>query len=317
MLAAAVRRGERQAIARCISGFERRDPIMQAVLRALLPLPDKAYRTGITGPPGAGKSTLTLQLVRALRAAGASVAVLAVDPSSPFTGGALLGDRVRMNDVAGDDQVFIRSLATRGALGGISAAVADAADVIDAAGFDHVLVETVGVGQSECDIVRLCDTTLVVLTPESGDEIQVVKAGLMEIADLFVINKDDRPGGDRLRAALRAMLDLAYSRQSARGWDAPILNTVAETGAGVAGLVAAMRGHRAHLELRGELRGRRRERRRHRVMQLAAELVAQRLWSPTRLASLQRLLDADGEAPLVIAQRLVDDCLPPDGEPPP
>jgi LAO/AO transport system kinase len=223
-----------------------------------------------------------------------------------------------MNDVAGDDQVFIRSLATRGALGGISAAVADAADLIDAAGFDYVLVETVGVGQSECDIVRLCDTTLVVLTPESGDEIQVAKAGLMEIADVFVINKDDRPGGDRLRAALRAMLDLAHSRQSARGWDAPIVNTVAETGAGVAGLVAAMREHRAHLELRGDLRSRRRERRRERVMQLAAELLAQRLWSPARLASLQRQLDAGGGAdPLVIAQSLVDDCLPYDGESPP
>jgi LAO/AO transport system kinase len=308
--AAAVRRGERAAVARCISALERRDPDMQALLQGLQPLPAQAYRIGLTGPPGAGKSTLTLQLVRALRAAGGKVGVLAVDPSSPFSGGALLGDRVRMNDVAGDEGVFIRSLATRGALGGLSAAVADAADVLDAAGFEHVLVETVGVGQSECDIVRLCDTTVVVLTPESGDEIQVAKAGLMEIADLFVINKDDRPGGERLRAALRSMLDQARARRPDRDWDTPILKTTADSGAGIADLAAALRQHRLHLQQHGELAVRRRERRRQQVVQLAAGLLEQRLWSPARRALLGQSLEAaGGEAALAIAQRLVDDFL--------
>ena len=307
--AAAVRCGERGAVARCISGVERGDPGMQDVLRGLQPFPAHAYRIGLTGPPGAGKSTLTLQLVRALRVAGGKVGVLAVDPSSPFSGGALLGDRVRMNDVAGDAGVFIRSFATRGALGGLSAAVADAADVLDAAGFDHVLVETVGVGQSECDIVRLCDTTVVVLTPESGDEIQVAKAGLMEIADLFVINKDDRPGADRLRAAVRAMLDQARARRPDSGWYIPILRTMAQSGAGVAALVAALHDHRRHQERGAELRSRRRQRRHERVLQLAAELLGGRLWSPARLESLQQALDAGNgqQSARVIAQRLVED----------
>ena len=252
-----------------------------------------------------------MQLVRALRAMGSRVAVLAVDPSSPFTGGALLGDRVRMNEVAGDEQVFIRSLATRGALGGLSAAVADAAALLDAAGFDQVLVETVGVGQSECDIVSLCDSTLVVLTPESGDEVQVAKAGLMEIADVFVINKVDRPGAERLRAAVRAMLDQALARHSEGGWDRPIVSTMAENGDGVAELIQAVHAHRDHQEQRGRLSTRRRQRLRGRVLQLATELLEQRLWSPARLEALQRALDAgDGqEAALVLAQRLVDDFL--------
>ena len=312
-LAAAVRRGERAAIGRCISSIERRDAAAQAFMRQLLPLPGRAYRIGMTGPPGAGKSTLTMQLVRALRTTASRVAVLAVDPSSPFSGGALLGDRVRMNDVAGDEQVFIRSLATRGELGGLSAAVADAADLLDAAGFDQVLIETVGVGQSECDIVRQCDTTLVVLTPESGDEVQVAKAGLMEIADVFVINKEDRPGADRLRAALRAMLDQAQSRHSGSGWDTPIVRTMAGSGAGVGELLQAVQAHRTHQEQRGGQRARRRERLHGRVLQLASELLEQRLWTAARLDSLQRAVEGDDaeQAALVIAQRLVDDFLSP------
>lgn len=309
-IAAAIRRGERAAIARAISRIERRDAGMDAVLEQLAAGGGASRRIGITGPPGAGKSTLCLQLVREFRRAGARVAVLAVDPSSPFTGGALLGDRVRMNDVAGDEQVFVRSFATRGALGGLSAAVADAAELFDAAGFDYLLIETVGVGQSECDIVRLCDCVLVVLTPESGDEIQVAKAGLMEIADVFVINKNDRPGGDRLRAALRAMLDLDTARRAARGCRPPIVSTVAEEGGGVPELAAAIREHDEQQQRSGAQAQRQRERRRQRVLQWLPRLIDRELWSPSRLALLDRALEErSGGSVLAIARRLVDDFL--------
>lgn len=196
------------ALARAVSIVENHRPGFDALASALHPRLGHARRIGITGPPGAGKSTITAQLVRHWRDAGKTVGVVAVDPTSPFTGGALLGDRIRMEDVALDPGVFIRSMATRGSLGGLASATRDVCDVLDAFGLDLILIETVGVGQSELDVARTADTTIVVLVPESGDSIQTLKAGVMEIADVFVVNKADRPGADRLRNDLELMLGL-------------------------------------------------------------------------------------------------------------
>ncbi|MCU0622731.1 MAG: methylmalonyl Co-A mutase-associated GTPase MeaB [Gemmatimonadaceae bacterium] len=196
------------ALARACSIVENQRPGFDALLAHLHPRIGRARRIGMTGPPGAGKSTLTTAMAAALRAQGRTVAILAVDPTSPFTGGALLGDRIRMERIALDPGVFIRSMATRGSLGGLAAATREVADVLDAFGFDDILLETVGVGQTELDIARTADTSVVVLVPESGDSIQTLKAGLMEIADLFVVNKSDRPGADRLRTELEVMLGM-------------------------------------------------------------------------------------------------------------
>jgi LAO/AO transport system kinase len=200
--------GHRAALARAISIVENHRDGFDALLAVCHPRLGRARRIGITGPPGAGKSTITTSLVEAMRAEGLTVAVVAVDPTSPFTGGALLGDRIRMERVALDPGVYIRSMATRGSLGGLAAATRETCDVLDAFGFDRVLIETVGVGQSELDVARTADTSVVVLVPESGDSIQTLKAGVMEIADLFVINKSDRPGADRLRGDVELMLGM-------------------------------------------------------------------------------------------------------------
>ncbi len=205
---AELRAGRAAAIARAVSIVENHRPGFDRLLAELHADVGRARRVGITGPPGAGKSTLTTALARTLREAGQRVAIVAVDPTSPFTGGALLGDRIRMEAIALDPGIFIRSLATRGSLGGLSSATREVCDVLDAAGFDTILIETVGVGQSELDVARAADTTLVVLVPESGDSIQTLKAGVMEIADVFVVNKADRPGAERLRNDIELMLGL-------------------------------------------------------------------------------------------------------------
>jgi LAO/AO transport system kinase len=209
------RAGRRVALARAISLVENERPGFRELLRQLHTGTGRAHRVGVTGPPGAGKSTLTAALIRHYRASAERVAVIAVDPTSPFTGGALLGDRIRMNDIAMDDGVFIRSMATRGSLGGLALATKEVADVMDAFGFDRIIVETVGVGQSELDIAAAADSTVVVLVPESGDGIQAMKAGLMEAADLFIVNKADRPGADRVAREISLMLHLR-SGQSLR-----------------------------------------------------------------------------------------------------
>jgi len=331
-------RGRPAALARAVSTVENHRPGFDALLGALHARTGRARRIGITGPPGAGKSTLTTALVAAMRAAGLTVAVVAVDPTSPFTGGALLGDRIRMERVALDPGVFIRSLATRGSLGGLSAATREAADVIDAFGFDRILVETVGVGQSELDVAGATDSTLVVLVPESGDAIQTLKAGLMEIADLFVVNKADRPGADRLRHDIQVMLGMrdgaaygnapahhgvdmrrivnparaareAAAEDDAARWTPPVLATAAVKEEGIAELLTALDRHHRYLEASGELRRRRRTRLRARVMEVVDDRLRTRLW---RDAATNAWLDAQlpaleaGETtPFVVADGLL------------
>jgi LAO/AO transport system kinase len=248
----AARGGDRRALARLLTAVENRTALAEPALRELYPLAGSAHIVGITGPPGAGKSTLVAALIAEVRAAGRPVAVIAVDPSSPITGGALLGDRVRMQRHAGDADVFIRSMAARGHAGGLASTTGAATAVLDAAGFDLVLVETVGTGQSEVEVAAAADTTVVLEAPEMGDEVQAIKAGLLEVADLVVVNKGDRPGAQRTAAQLRAMLVAApRAGRTGDGNDRPqpkqpeVLVTTAATGAGVPELLAALDRHRA------------------------------------------------------------------------
>jgi LAO/AO transport system kinase len=241
--------GDRLALARLLTAVENRTPVAEAALRALYPRAGRAHLVGITGPPGAGKSTLVAALIALVRAAGRPVAVLAVDPSSPITGGALLGDRVRMQAYAGDPDVFIRSMAARGHAGGLASTTSAAAAVVDAAGFDLIFIETVGTGQSEVEVAAAADTTVVLEAPEMGDEVQAIKAGLLEVADVVVVNKGDRPGAGRTASQLRAMLAAAGPRP-ADGDDRPrpkrpeVLVTTASTGDGVPELLAFIDHHR-------------------------------------------------------------------------
>jgi LAO/AO transport system kinase len=230
-----IRAGEVRAISRAITAIENNDASAEPLLRALFPHTGKAYRIGVTGAPGTGKSTLVDRLAAHYRGQQKPVGIIAVDPSSPFSGGAILGDRIRMQGHAGDSGIFIRSMATRGFLGGLARATADVALVLDAAGKEMVVVETVGVGQDEVDIVQLADCTVVVLVPGLGDEVQHIKAGLMEIGDIFVLNKADREGAERIEQQVLAMLSLAPERE---GWRVPLLRTVATEGKGVAELAA-------------------------------------------------------------------------------
>jgi LAO/AO transport system kinase len=253
--------GDRRALAELISRIEREEPEARAALAGLHARTGRARTVGITGAPGSGKSTLVAALAAATRkgAAGrppATVGIVAVDPTSPFSGGAILGDRIRMRDLAGDEGVFIRSMASRGHLGGLARATEGAVQAIDAAGFDVILIETVGVGQAEVEIARRARTVVVVETPGLGDDIQTLKAGILEIADVLVVNKADLPGADAIADSLRAMIELGGPADG--GWRAPILATVATTGRGVDALVEAIQRHQEHLRASGE--GERRER---------------------------------------------------------
>jgi LAO/AO transport system kinase len=240
--------GDPLALARTISRIENRDPEARLIFDRVYPRAGNGIRIGITGPPGAGKSTLVTRIALALRKEGVRVGIIAVDPTSPFTGGALLGDRIRMNDLLGEPGIFVRSMATRGSLGGLSDATLEAAEAMAAFGMDRILIETVGVGQSELDVAETADTTVVVLVPESGDVVQTMKAGLMEIGDVFVVNKADRDGADRLAAELRSTLDLA---PGGGGWRPPVVKTMGLDGTGVPDLVRAIGEHAAHARRTG------------------------------------------------------------------
>ncbi|ANH40287.1 putative GTPase [Nocardioides dokdonensis FR1436] len=269
------RAGEVRAVARLISLVEDESPLLREVMAALAPHTGHAQVVGITGSPGVGKSTSTNALVGALRAAGKSVGVLAVDPSSPFSGGALLGDRIRMQDHASDPGVYIRSMASRGHLGGLAWSTPQAVRVLDAAGYDVVLVETVGVGQSEIEVAAAADTTVVLLAPGMGDGIQAAKAGILEIGDVFVVNKADREGADRVRRDLRSMLALGDRPEDA--WRPGIVKTVASAGQGIDEVVAELGRHREWSQRTGEL-GRRRTRRARVEVEAIAVTALRRRW---------------------------------------
>ena len=268
-------KGERVPLARAISLVENEAPEAVPILDACFAASGRAFRIGVTGPPGAGKSTLVTRFALEYRRRGDTVAIVAVDPTSPFTGGALLGDRVRMGELSGDDGVFIRSMATRGSMGGLAVHTAQACDVLDAAGFSRILIETVGVGQSELEVAQAADSTVVVLVPESGDGVQAMKAGLMEIGDLFVINKADREGADRAAFAVKAALEL---RAPGHDWSPPVLLTTASSGEGVHEVVEQFEEHLEHLKRHGELD----RRRRRRMEQRLHDLMRERLWGEFR-----------------------------------
>lgn len=261
-------------MARLISLVEDESPLLREVMAALAPHTGSAQIIGITGSPGVGKSTSTNALVAELRKNDKRVGVLAVDPSSPFSGGALLGDRVRMQDHALDPEVYIRSMASRGHLGGLAWTTPQALRVLDAAGCDVILIETVGVGQSEVEIAGLADTTMVLLAPGMGDGIQAAKAGILEIGDMYVVNKADRDGADQVRRDLRGMLSLAQRREGA--WQPPILKTVAQKGEGLDEVVAEIEKHRAWLESTGELDKRRMRRARNEIEAIAVTALRAR-----------------------------------------
>jgi len=244
-----LRSGDTRALARAISTVENRQPGWTELLKALFPHTGKARVIGLTGAPGSGKSTLVDQLAKHYRKKeeNQTVGIIAVDPTSPYTGGAILGDRIRMQDHHGDPGIFIRSMATRGSLGGLARATADAATVLDASGRDVVMIETVGVGQDEVDIVRLADATIVILVPGMGDDVQTIKAGIMEIADIFVINKSDRDGAERVEREIRTMQSLAMRTRDDR-WTPPIVKTVASEGVGTEELAKAIADYEAYLK---------------------------------------------------------------------
>jgi len=299
--------GRPRAVARLISLVEDRSEHVREISAALAPTAGRAHVVGITGSPGVGKSTSTSALVSALRAAGRRVGVLAVDPTSPFTGGALLGDRIRMQEHATDDGVYIRSMASRGHLGGLSASAPQALRVFDAAGCDVVLVETVGVGQSEVEISGIADTTLVLLAPGMGDGIQAAKAGILEIGDVFVVNKADREGAKTTRRELRTVLSMTDRRPEA--WTPPIVMTVATKSEGVGELVEQIDAHREHLERSGELQRRRSARVRREIEALAlteVQLGFERRRGGLDLDHLAEQVLAGQTDPFSAADRLLD-----------
>jgi LAO/AO transport system kinase len=330
------RAGQRTALARAISIVEDGRAGFERILHQLHGDMGRAHRIGITGPPGAGKSTLTSKLALELRKADERIGIVAVDPSSPFTGGALLGDRIRMTNISTDPGIFIRSMATRGHLGGLATTTKEVADLLDAYGYDRVVLETVGVGQSELEIARTADTSVVVLVPESGDSIQAMKAGLMEVADVFVINKADRPGADRLAQELELMLHMRLgdmpqnaghhgvslksvqkaARQGVQAkaeetgsWAIPVLKTTAQSGEGIDELARTLDRHRGYLEASGELSRRRQARLAERVRAVVERRLRRLAWEKGPgeeiLSGSLAALESGEDSPYAVADRIV------------
>ncbi len=300
--------GDRVALARLMTLVENRAPGLPALMSRLHPHTGRAHVTGVTGPPGAGKSTLTDRITARLRAAGHRVGIVAVDPTSPFSGGAVLGDRIRMQAHFLDPGVFIRSLASRGSHGGVARATRDVIRLLDAFGMDRILVETVGVGQTELDVMRLADTTVVVLVPEAGDAVQVMKAGLLEIADIFLVNKADRDGAERMRSELAQMLHL----RPAAAWSIPVLLTQAATDGGTAAVLEALEQHRAFLAADPERARRERRRREGELIDILDEELRRRLErglgsAPDGVGPLLEAVRGGDLDPYTAAQRILED----------
>jgi len=301
--------GNRRALARIISIIENNSQFSFLLLDKIYHRVGHAMRIGITGPPGAGKSTLVNQLTKVFRKNKKTVGIIAVDPTSPFTGGALLGDRIRMNDLSLDAGVFIRSMATRGSLGGLSQRAQEVADLLDAFGFDIVLFETVGVGQSELDIVEAADTTIVALVPESGDSIQAMKAGLMEIADIFVLNKSDRQGADRMLLELQSVLDY---RDKKKSWQPPVVQTVANLGQGIENLFDKLTSHYEFQRKTDIFIQKKKKRIENYIRQLIRERLLQQFWQPQTIEALHKSIDKiynKNRSPYAVSEELIYDFL--------
>jgi GTPase len=308
-LVAGVLAGEVRAIARLLTRAESGAEEARAALDAIFGHAGRAHIVGITGVPGSGKSTLVAKLAAAIRCSGRKVAIVAIDPSSPFSGGSILADRIRMGDLAGDPGVYVRSMATRGSLGGLARGTLEAVDVFDAAGYELVIIETVGVGQDEVDVARAAHTTVVVSAPGLGDDIQAIKAGILEIADVHVVSKCDRPDADKAIADLKNMLALGLSLSGPTRWQVPVLPTSAQRDEGITELLAAIDGHRASLEQTGEIAKRRVQINERRLLKAGEEILRDQFVRQRdgKIAALVTELNARALSPHRAAERLLED----------